>query len=199
MHQGLTLAGGMLIACSAGHQTMECKENRKFDLNHIADKLPEEAWALMKKASIERDLEDFREVRFPLPVPLASLSSLTLGQALKIYTKAVPDASFVDIEEKMRQESFNIYLIALVCPVPAMVIPPCTNSLTEPLGERDFRYHQLDQSSGQTRLYLRGRILLQSQGPARQPQGALAQFSRRQPRAPRGCRSPFRSPDPQVQ
>jgi hypothetical protein len=108
---------------------MECKENRKFDLNHIADKLPEEAWALMKKASTERDLEDFREVRFPLPVPLASLSLLTLGQALKIYTKAVPDASFVDIEEKMRQESFNIYLIALVCPVPAMVIPPCTNSL----------------------------------------------------------------------
>ncbi|KAJ0414352.1 hypothetical protein BJY00DRAFT_33021 [Aspergillus carlsbadensis] len=73
---------------------MECKENRKFDLNHIADKLPEEAWALMKKASTERDLEDFRE-------------------ALKIYTKAVPDASFVDIEKKMRQESFNIYLIAL--------------------------------------------------------------------------------------
>lgn len=42
---------------------MDCKENRKFDLNGIADRLPEEAWATLKKASDERDLEDFREVR----------------------------------------------------------------------------------------------------------------------------------------
>ena len=41
---------------------MDCKENRKFDLNGIPDKLPEEAWATLKKASDERDLEDFREV-----------------------------------------------------------------------------------------------------------------------------------------
>lgn len=41
---------------------MECKENRKFDLNNIADQLPEVAWAGLKKASDERDLEDFREV-----------------------------------------------------------------------------------------------------------------------------------------
>jgi hypothetical protein len=42
---------------------MECKENRKFDLHDIPDKLPEEAWAILKKASDEKDLEDFREVR----------------------------------------------------------------------------------------------------------------------------------------
>jgi hypothetical protein len=41
---------------------MECKENRKFDLNIVADMLPQEAWALMKKASDGRDLDDFREV-----------------------------------------------------------------------------------------------------------------------------------------
>lgn len=41
---------------------MECTENRKFDLNGVADKLPEEAWAALKKASEERDLEEFREV-----------------------------------------------------------------------------------------------------------------------------------------
>lgn len=45
-----------------GHKTMDCKENRRFNLNHIPDKLPEEAWAILKKASDERDLEDFREV-----------------------------------------------------------------------------------------------------------------------------------------
>ena len=41
---------------------MDCTENRKFDLNDIPDKLPEEAWAMMKKASDEKDLEDFRDV-----------------------------------------------------------------------------------------------------------------------------------------
>lgn len=42
---------------------MECKENRRFDLNHIPDKLPEEAWAALKAASDQKDLEEFREVK----------------------------------------------------------------------------------------------------------------------------------------
>ncbi|GMF69436.1 unnamed protein product [Aspergillus oryzae] len=42
-------------------KTIDCKENRKFDLNNVPDKLPEEAWAAMQKASEEKDLEDFRE------------------------------------------------------------------------------------------------------------------------------------------
>ncbi|RDW93447.1 putative zinc knuckle transcription factor (CnjB) [Aspergillus mulundensis] len=77
-----------------GHKAAECKANRKFDLNKIPDMLPEQAWEMLKKASNDRDLEDFRE-------------------GLKIYSKAVPDASFADVETKMRQESFNIYLIAM--------------------------------------------------------------------------------------
>lgn len=51
-----------MLTAREGHKTMDCKENRRFDLNHIPDKLPEEAWAILKKASDERDLEDFREV-----------------------------------------------------------------------------------------------------------------------------------------
>ena len=43
---------------------MDCTENRKFDLNNVPDKLPEEAWAILKKASDSRDLEDFREVYY---------------------------------------------------------------------------------------------------------------------------------------
>jgi hypothetical protein len=46
-----------------GHLAKDCKENRKFDLGHIADRLPEEAWTMMKKASDEKDMDDFREVR----------------------------------------------------------------------------------------------------------------------------------------
>ncbi|KAL4755864.1 uncharacterized protein BDW70DRAFT_154623 [Aspergillus foveolatus] len=77
-----------------GHKTSNCTGNRKFDLNHIPDMLPEQAWELLRKASNDRVLEDFRE-------------------GLKIYSKAVPNATFADIEVKMRAESFNIYLIAM--------------------------------------------------------------------------------------
>ncbi|KAL2005611.1 hypothetical protein VTN00DRAFT_10104 [Thermoascus crustaceus] len=80
--------------CKNCHKVMDCKENRRFDLNDIPDKLPEEAWAILKKASDEKDLEDFRE-------------------GLKVYSKAAPQATFVDIEKKMREENFKIYLIAL--------------------------------------------------------------------------------------
>lgn len=51
---------------------MECKDNRKFDLNNVPDKLPEEAWAALKKASDEKDLEEFREVTFSLSYDIAS-------------------------------------------------------------------------------------------------------------------------------
>ncbi|PGH09102.1 hypothetical protein GX51_00856 [Blastomyces parvus] len=77
-----------------GHKTMECTQNRKFDQHHIPDKLPEQAWAILKKASDEKDLEDFRE-------------------GIKVYSKAVPLATFDQIEKKMREENFKVYLIGL--------------------------------------------------------------------------------------
>ncbi|KAK2741191.1 hypothetical protein FQN55_008454 [Onygenales sp. PD_40] len=77
-----------------GHRTMECTENRKFDQHHVPDKLPEEAWAVLKKASDEKDLEDFRD-------------------GIKMYSKAVPMATFADIEKKLREENFKVYLIGL--------------------------------------------------------------------------------------
>ncbi|KAL4896780.1 hypothetical protein BDV59DRAFT_113385 [Aspergillus ambiguus] len=77
-----------------GHKTLDCAGNRKFDLNNIPDKLPEEAWALLKQASDDKDFDDFRE-------------------GLKIYSKAVPEATYLDIEKRMREENFYFYLIAL--------------------------------------------------------------------------------------
>ncbi|KAJ5168139.1 uncharacterized protein N7482_003733 [Penicillium canariense] len=77
-----------------GHIARDCKENRKFDLNHVADRLPEEAWGMMKKASDEKDIVDFRE-------------------AVQVYSKAVPDATYAEIEKKMRGETFKVFLIAL--------------------------------------------------------------------------------------
>ncbi|KAJ5779660.1 transcriptional regulator family: Zinc finger CCHC-type [Penicillium paradoxum] len=96
-----------------GHKTIECTGNRKFDLNFVADKLPHEAWAAMKKASDERDLDDFREV-YMIYTYVASFELwLTSLQTLKIYSKAVPHATWADIENKMRDDGFNIYIIAM--------------------------------------------------------------------------------------
>ncbi|KAJ6171287.1 Zinc knuckle CX2CX4HX4C [Penicillium chermesinum] len=78
-----------------GHIAFECKANRKFDLGNVPDVLPEEAWELMKKASDVNDLDDFRE-------------------AVKMYSKAVPDATWVDIEKKLREGKLRYYLIALI-------------------------------------------------------------------------------------
>jgi hypothetical protein len=36
-----------------------------FDLNHVPDVLPNEAWAMMKTASDEKDIQEFREVLQP--------------------------------------------------------------------------------------------------------------------------------------
>ncbi|KAK5796065.1 hypothetical protein VI817_005350 [Penicillium citrinum] len=84
--------------CKAeGHQTKVCQANRKFDLNHVADKLPEEAWDLMKAASDEKEIGSFRE-------------------ALQIYSKSCPEETFESIGKKMRDENFNIHLIALTKP-----------------------------------------------------------------------------------
>lgn len=58
-----------------GHKTKDCKANRKFDLDHVADKLPEEAWDMMRKASNEKDLDDFREVLSSFLRPQAQLTS----------------------------------------------------------------------------------------------------------------------------
>jgi len=37
-----------------------------------------------------------------------------MQKGLKVYSKAVPQATFVDIEKKMREENFKVFLIALV-------------------------------------------------------------------------------------
>lgn len=47
---------------TTGHLAKDCKANRKFDLNHIADLMPDEAWANMKTASDGKEIQEFREV-----------------------------------------------------------------------------------------------------------------------------------------
>jgi len=55
-----------VLICPLGHKATECKANRVLDLSKIATKDPEEAWEMVKRADAEGDLDDFREVRFPV-------------------------------------------------------------------------------------------------------------------------------------
>ncbi|KAI5299518.1 hypothetical protein KEM56_003182, partial [Ascosphaera pollenicola] len=77
-----------------GHKTLDCTANRVFDLTTIPDKMPEEAWEMMRKASAEREMDDFRD-------------------AFKIYSKACPTQTLPEIEQKMREAKFKVHLIAL--------------------------------------------------------------------------------------
>lgn len=54
-----------------------------------------EAWDLLKQASNERDIGDFKE-------------------AVQILTKVAPDYTYPRLEKEFRDRGFNIYLIALV-------------------------------------------------------------------------------------
>ncbi|KAK3170605.1 hypothetical protein OEA41_002686 [Lepraria neglecta] len=76
-----------------GHQASECKERRVFDKSGIADMSPDDAWTALQKADQDCDLDDFRV-------------------ALKVYSKAVPDVTYDDLERAFRLNNFNVYLIA---------------------------------------------------------------------------------------
>lgn len=69
---------------------MECTENRKFDLNGVPDKLPEEAWAALKKASDERDLEEFREVSIQPRVDCLTWGLLTKAELQNLHQGGSP-------------------------------------------------------------------------------------------------------------
>lgn len=77
-----------------GHSAVECKNPRKVDRSHIADVPAEQAWAELVAASAEMELDDMKE-------------------AVQKYIKALPDATYVDLEKAFRNQDLNLYIIAL--------------------------------------------------------------------------------------
>ena len=47
---------------------MDCKENHVFDMADVPDVGPEDAWAAIKAADEEEDLDDLKAVSSPLPL-----------------------------------------------------------------------------------------------------------------------------------
>ena len=61
-----------------GHVAHECKNNRVLSRHHVADKLPEEAWEMLGKASDECDIDDFKEVSIPWRPPVLYYADLMM-------------------------------------------------------------------------------------------------------------------------
>ncbi|KKY21579.1 putative zinc knuckle transcription factor [Phaeomoniella chlamydospora] len=80
--------------CKICHEAKDCENKRHMDKNHIPDKTVDEALAMLKAASEDRDLDDFKE-------------------AFHILCKADPSMTYRMAEETFRKMNFNVYLIAL--------------------------------------------------------------------------------------
>ncbi|OAP58588.1 hypothetical protein AYL99_07678 [Fonsecaea erecta] len=77
-----------------GHQALDCTNAKFVDNARVAEKSEDEAWDLLKQASLDRDIGDFKE-------------------ALQILSKAAPEYTYPMLENEFRKRGFNIYLIAM--------------------------------------------------------------------------------------
>ncbi|KAJ9156268.1 Cellular nucleic acid-binding protein [Pleurostoma richardsiae] len=77
-----------------GHTTIECKAPRKLDRSDVRDADSIEAWVLLQKAIKEQDVDDVKE-------------------AVQMYCKALPDMTYVQLEQALRNQDFNLWLIPL--------------------------------------------------------------------------------------
>ncbi|KAI9681568.1 MAG: hypothetical protein M1829_000765 [Trizodia sp. TS-e1964] len=76
-----------------GHKTLDCKDLRVLDRMGVVDMDTETAWAMLIRADKELDFDNFRE-------------------ALQIYSKAQPTATYLQLETGFRKEGLKIHLIA---------------------------------------------------------------------------------------
>ncbi|KAL9619518.1 MAG: hypothetical protein Q9160_005881 [Pyrenula sp. 1 TL-2023] len=101
-----------------GHEAAECESNRVLDLHNVADKVPEEAWSMLQKASQDRDIDDFKD-------------------ALAILSKAQPALAYDALEKQFRKKGFKIFLIGIEKEVPD------TMTIVNLQGKLDCKYQIL--------------------------------------------------------
>ncbi|MCJ1407089.1 hypothetical protein MMC19_001159 [Ptychographa xylographoides] len=99
-----------------GHKIADCKENRAIDTSGVSQLEPDTAWAKMKTADEEHELEDLRE-------------------ALKEYVKAVPDTTYEQLEVAFRGLGFKTHVIGFEKEITD------TYTLMNLQGKLDCKYH----------------------------------------------------------
>lgn len=84
-----------LTSClSVDHRISDCTKPRKISRDEFPSKTPQEAWNDLKEAIADRDADDIRT-------------------AIQVYVKALPETTFVELEESFRAQNLGLYLIAL--------------------------------------------------------------------------------------
>lgn len=95
-HQAADCESRVCKNCAGvGHDALGCKQRRMLRMQHIADKVPAEAWEALEEASANREISDFKD-------------------AVQVLVKACPDMTYPQLEKEFRKRNFNVYLIALV-------------------------------------------------------------------------------------
>lgn len=78
----------------SGHRISECEAARAIDRSHLPDKSIQEAWDMIVEAAKEQEVADVKE-------------------AIQIYVKASPETTYVQLEEALRAQDVNLWLIAI--------------------------------------------------------------------------------------
>lgn len=81
-----------------GHTIAKCEAARFIDRNHLPDKTVEEAWSMIVEAAKEKEVTEVKE-------------------AIQIYLKASPETTYLQLEEALRAQDVNLWLIAIERPV----------------------------------------------------------------------------------
>ncbi|PHH66920.1 hypothetical protein CDD81_5272 [Ophiocordyceps australis] len=82
-----------------GHRAVECTNPRLVNRDHVADMSPDEAWAKLRSAVAERDVDDVKE-------------------AINEYVKAVnADITFRELQEALLDNGIKLFLIATEKPL----------------------------------------------------------------------------------
>ncbi|KAF4511954.1 hypothetical protein G6O67_001150 [Ophiocordyceps sinensis] len=77
-----------------GHMKSKCENARKVNRDHVADLTPEDAWAKLERAVVERDMDDTKE-------------------AIQEYVKALDGAiTYRELQEAMIDHGIKLFLIA---------------------------------------------------------------------------------------
>lgn len=77
-----------------GHEALGCENAKIIDLSRVPDKTVAEAWVMLKEASDEREIGEFKE-------------------AVQILSKAMPELTYPQLEKECRARKLNVYLIAM--------------------------------------------------------------------------------------
>ncbi|KXX77045.1 Cellular nucleic acid-binding protein [Madurella mycetomatis] len=80
-----------------GHTVTQYKAARNIDRSHLPNMSTEEAWALIMRVTKERDIDDVK-------------------QAIQIYVKPSPEATYPELEQAFRTQDVQLWLIAIEKP-----------------------------------------------------------------------------------